>query len=124
MARSSKRKLVKRSVPELKKIVSVFVEKFREKYCFQVGQIYFRKMNSKWASHSRNGNLTINSALRLLPKPLIDYVVFHEMAHSVERKHDERFWKIVGKKFQNHQKMENELMVYWFLMQKRSVFNG
>ena len=123
MAHSRKRKLVKRSVPELKKAVSDLVKKFSKEYGFQIGRTYFRKMNSKWASHSINGNLTINSALRLLPKPLIDYVIFHEMAHSAERKHNERFWRIVGKKFKNHQKMENELMIYWFLMQKMSVFN-
>ena len=120
LTRSNKRKLVKRTVPELKKIVSGFVEKFRQEYGFQIGKSYFRKMNSKWASRSGNGNLTLNSALRLLPKPLIEYVVFHEMVHSLVRKHNERFWKLVQKRFKNHSKMENELMIYWFLIQDRN----
>jgi hypothetical protein len=76
-------------------------------------------MNSKWASHSRNGNLTLNGELRFLPKNLIEYVIFHEMAHSIERKHNERFWKTVERRFKNHQEIENKLLVYWFLIKEK-----
>jgi len=91
VARSEKRKLVERSVPELKKLVHALVDKIGREHDFQVGRTFFRKMNSKWASHSRNANLTINSTLRFLPSSLVEYVVFHEMAHSAEMKHNERF---------------------------------
>jgi len=55
---------------------------------------------------------------KYLPERLIEYVIFHEMAHSWERKHNERFWNAVSKKFKDHQKREKELLVHWFLVQK------
>ena len=51
------------------------------------------------------------------------YVIFHEMAHSIERKHTERFWKIVARRFKCHQKMENELMIYWFLLKQKYTYS-
>ncbi|MFA6530556.1 MAG: YgjP-like metallopeptidase domain-containing protein, partial [Candidatus Micrarchaeia archaeon] len=72
---SKRRKLTERSVSELKEIASSMIKIFHLKYGFVVGQTYIRKMNSKWASHSRNGNLTLNGELRFLPKNLIEYVI-------------------------------------------------
>jgi len=114
----NKHLVMTRSNEVLKKLVLASMKKFASACGFQVGKTYFRKMKSKWASHSGNNNLTINTDMRYLPKSVIDYVVFHEMAHSLERRHNTRFWKIVGRKFPNHQKKESELGTYWFLMQK------
>ena len=61
----------------------------------------------------------VNSLLRYLPVHLIDYVVYHEIAHLKERKHNERFWKIIKEKYKDHQKREKELFLYWFLVQER-----
>ena len=79
-------------------------------------------MNSKWASYSQRGNLTVNTLLRHLTDTLIDYVVFHEVAHSVEREHNKRFWRILSKKFPNYEKLERELLIYWFLIRNIQEF--
>ncbi len=39
------------------------------------------------------------------------------MAHLIERKHNEKFWKIVSNKFKNYEENEKELFEYWFLIQ-------
>lgn len=111
-----------RTTKDLKNLVATLTRNFSESYNFKINDSYFRLMNSKWASHSKKGNLTINTSLKYLPSKLIGYVIFHEMAHSIERKHNSRFWGIIEKKFKNHQQLEKELMVYWFLMQR--VFSG
>jgi len=74
-------------------------------------------MKTKWGSYSPKGNLTINTLLKYLPEELIKYVVFHETAHSQERKHNERFWKTVNHEFKDYQTRETDLLVYWFLVQ-------
>lgn len=77
-----------------------------------VNKIYFRKMKTKWASCSSKKNLTINTLLRYLPKDLIEYVIYHEMAHLVEKRHNERFWKIISHRFPDYKKVEKELFIY------------
>ena len=106
-----------RTNQELKNTVHLLVDKYHKEYGFNVNNIYFRRMRTKWGSHSSKGNLTINTLLKYLPMKSVEYVIFHEMAHSRERKHNERFWKIVAKKFEDYQIRENELLVYWFLVQ-------
>jgi predicted metal-dependent hydrolase len=103
---------------ELKNLIINLVAKFSKETNIKVNKIYFKELNSKWGSCSSKGNLTFNILLKYLPKPLIKYVVFHEIVHLKEKKHNERFWCLVSKKFKNYAKKEKELLVYWFLVQE------
>ncbi|MBU4075475.1 MAG: M48 family metallopeptidase, partial [Euryarchaeota archaeon] len=76
-------------------------------------------IKSKWGSCSPNKNLTINTLLKYLPENLIEYVIFHEMVHLIERKHNKLFWKFIAIKFDNYEEKEKELFEYWFLIQKK-----
>jgi predicted metal-dependent hydrolase len=75
-------------------------------------------MKTKWASHSRNNNLTVNTLLKHLSNDLIEYIIYHETTHSLERKHNEKFWNIITKKFPDYQTKEKDLLTYWFIIQK------
>lgn len=108
----------KRTDEELRDLVCSHVRNTSDELGRNINKIVFRRMRSKWGSCSSKKNLTINSLLKYLPGNLIGYVIFHEMAHLIERKHNERFWKIIEEKFSDHQKKEKDLLVYWFLIQK------
>jgi predicted metal-dependent hydrolase len=76
-------------------------------------------MKTKWASHnSNNNNLTVNTLLKYLTQDTIEYIIYHETAHSIERKHNEKFWSIINKKFPDYQNKEKDLLTYWFLIQQ------
>jgi hypothetical protein len=75
-------------------------------------------MKTKWASHSKNNNLTINTLLKFLPEDLISYIVYHEIAHNIERKHNETFWNLINRKHLDYQTQEKKLLTYWFLIQR------
>jgi len=107
-----------RTTEELKQLVHSTAKNFTKKFNFKINNIYFRKMKTKWGSYSTKRNLTINTLLKYLPKKLIEYVIFHEMVHSLERKHNQTFWKILSRKFNNYRTREKDLLVYWFLIQK------
>jgi len=106
---------------EFKKLLYSFVEDISYELKININCIYFRRMKSKWGSCSRNKNLTINTLLKYLPDNLIEYVIFHEMVHLIERKHNDHFWKIITNKFDNYEEFEKELFEYWFLIQKNEV---
>lgn len=116
---ANERKLnMERTKEELKTMVESTVDRYSKEYGFRINRIFFRKMKTKWGSHSSRGNLTVNTLLKYLPRELIEYIVFHELVHSQERRHNERFWQITRKEFKSYPKHEKDLLVYWFLVQE------
>lgn len=59
-----------------------------------------------------------------LPEKIIKYVVFHEMTHIKERKHNHNFWQNVIKEFPNYKKMEISLLEYWFYLENTTLWKN
>jgi hypothetical protein len=114
-----------RTEQELKTLIIDFVKQYQDELTTGINEIIFRKMKTKWASYSQNNNLTMNTLLKYLPENLIAYVTYHEMIHAKQgRKHDKSFWKLLKRKFENYKSIEENLLVYWFLIQKTVVQNN
>jgi predicted metal-dependent hydrolase len=108
-----------RTETELRNLIHTLAQNYQRELNAQINKIYFKKMKTKWASHSQNNNLTINTLLKYLPQTQIEYVTYHELAHAKQgRKHDENFWNLINRKFKNYQTLENDLLTYWFLIQQ------
>ncbi|MBE6594729.1 MAG: M48 family metallopeptidase [Ruminococcaceae bacterium] len=53
----------------------------------------FREMTAKWGiCRPKSGTITLNKALVLVPPPLADYVICHELAHFKHPDHSPAFW--------------------------------
>ena len=115
----SKKLNIERTDKELRNFVNRVANNFSRKLEVNVNKIFFRKMRTKWGSLSPRKNLTINTLVKYLPGWLIKYIVFHEIAHLIEKKHSEKFWRIINKKYKNYQKYESFLLKCWFLIQKK-----
>jgi predicted metal-dependent hydrolase len=107
-----------RTDKELRSLIHSLAQNYQTELNTKISKIYFRKMRTKWASHSQNGNLTINTLMKYLPENLIEYIIYHEITHSIERKHNEKFWNLINSKFKDCQNKEKDLLTYWFLIQK------
>lgn len=115
---SKGKKLVRRSLPEFQRLTKELVKKHARYLGVAPRSVGFVEMRSKWASCGPNGRLTLNTMMRRIPKQLIDYVVFHELYHLVERKHNAVFWAGIGRRYKNYRSLEKKLFSYWFLIQK------
>jgi predicted metal-dependent hydrolase len=105
---------------ELRKLVQKLTQNYQKELETRIDKTYFRRMKTKWASLSHDNNLTVNTLVKYMPENLIEYVIFHELVHSKHgRKHNEEFWKATSKKFKDCKERENQLLIYWFLIQKR-----
>ena len=107
-----------RTDKELRTLIYTLAQNFQTELNTKIDNIYFRKMKTKWASHSQNGNLTINTLMKYLPENLIEYITYHEITHSLERKHNEKFWNIINRRFPDYETKEKDLLTYWFIIQK------
>lgn len=81
-----------------------------------VRKVVFRHMRTKWASCNSKGNITINTLMKNMPGELIEYVVYHEVAHLKQMGHNEKFWGIIAYRFPHYKELEKELSVYWFCL--------
>jgi predicted metal-dependent hydrolase len=58
----------------------------------------------RWGSCSQDNHLHISWRLIMAPCSVIDYLVVHELAHTQEKNHSERFWDIVGNTITDYKK--------------------
>ena len=73
------------------------IRNYAEKFGFRYGRVTFRNNISNWGSCSFDNNISLNIKLMKLPDEIIDYVILHELCHTVEKNHSAAFWKLVGK---------------------------
>jgi predicted metal-dependent hydrolase len=110
----AQRDLVERTTQVFKETVRAFAGKASRELKVSVNKIGFRKMRTKWASCNSKANITINTLMKDMPGELIDYVVYHEVSHLKQMRHDDKFWGIIVKKFPHYKELEKELSIYWF----------
>lgn len=53
--------------------------------------------------------LSFSSKLSHYRREIIDYVIIHELAHTIEGNHSKEFWKIVEKYIPNYKSLKKEL---------------
>jgi predicted metal-dependent hydrolase len=57
--------------------------------------VRFKSMRSRWGSCGPQGDINLNWILALMPPPMLEYVIFHELCHLRHRNHSQAFWDLV-----------------------------
>jgi len=68
-----------------------------------------KKLKSRWGSCDSDKNITLNTYLIQLDWKLIDYVIFHELAHTHYPHHQNDFWNFVNKLCPDYIDLRKEL---------------
>ncbi len=80
---------------EAKRVLPEKTAYLAQKHGLTYGQIRVNSSKKRWGSCSARKNINFSLFLMLLPERLIDYVVLHELAHTIEMNHSERFWQLL-----------------------------
>ena len=80
---------------EAKRVLPAKTAFFAQKVGLSYNQIKINSSRSRWGSCSGKKNINFSLFLLLLPERLIDYVVLHELAHTIEMNHSVRFWQLL-----------------------------
>jgi predicted metal-dependent hydrolase len=77
---------------KIKEVVPPLIAKWEMLMGVKVNRFFVQKMKTKWGSCNHlSGNIRLNTELAKKPPECLEYIVVHEMAHLLERKHNDRF---------------------------------
>jgi hypothetical protein len=63
---------------------------------FNVDQVSIRRQKSRWGSCSRHKALSLNVNLLFLEPYLVEYVLLHELCHTIHLDHSRAFWAVLA----------------------------
>jgi hypothetical protein len=73
------------------------VEFLAKKHSIEYSKISIRAQKKRWGSCSTNNAISLNIKIAKLPDDLMDYIILHELAHTIEHNHSPRFWRLLAK---------------------------
>lgn len=78
---------------EAKKRLPGMIKFQAAKHGFTYNKLTIRKSATRWGSCSSKQNINLSVYLMLLPDELIEYVILHELCHTLEMNHGEGFYQ-------------------------------
>jgi len=97
---------------EAKQYLPDKVNELAEKFGFKFNNLTLKNIKSRWGSCSRKNNINLSIHLMRLPDHLIDYVILHELVHTVHHNHSARFWKMLNDITGESKVLEKEFKQY------------
>ena len=71
------------------------LEMFAQRHRLTYKKVKINGARRRWGSCTAAGTINLSCYLMLLPPHLSDYVLLHELAHTVEMNHGPRFWRLL-----------------------------
>lgn len=81
-------------------------------YGFKYNKLSLRNNKSRWGSCNRNNDISLNIHLMRLPDHLIDFVILHELVHTIHKNHGNDFWKCLRSIVKDADNYRRELKNY------------
>jgi len=88
-------------------IFNKMLEALAEQHGFHYNRLSIRAQKTRWGSCSSSKNINLNCKLLYMPNKVVEYVMIHELCHTVQMNHSNKFWRLVedcDPDYQHHRK--------------------
>lgn len=90
---------------EAKRLLPERTKQLAGKFGFQYADVKIQSSKTRWGSCSRARSINLSMYLMLLPSHLVDYVILHELCHTKEMNHSDKFWAWMDRVTESKSKM-------------------
>lgn len=94
---------------ECQKLISERVLYYAEKYNLNYGKITIKEQKSVWGTCNFRNNLAFNWKIMMFEPDIVDYLVVHELVHTIHKNHSAEYWKKVESILPNYKKLNDSL---------------
>ncbi|MBI9054867.1 MAG: M48 family metallopeptidase [Bacteroidales bacterium] len=94
---------------EAKEYLPERTSEIAQKLNLSYNKLFVKNNKTLWGSCSGKNNINLNLHLMRLPNHLIDYVIIHELCHTLEKNHGAGFWGLMDSILGDSKKISKEL---------------
>lgn len=77
------------------KRIEIYLNKYKFQFNFEKNNIKYKNQKTRWGSCSYNNNLNFNYNVISKSIEVIDYLVVHELTHTIIKNHSQKFWNVL-----------------------------
>jgi predicted metal-dependent hydrolase len=97
---------------EARKHLPARLSELSRKHGFTYNKVIIKNNRSRWGSCSEKNNINLSLHLMRLPEHLVDYILMHELVHTVHKNHGKKFWREFEKILPGAKATDRELREY------------
>ncbi len=95
---------------EAKMMLPQRLSELANKHGFKFSKVSIRNTKTRWGSCSGQNAISLSLSLMSLPDHLIDYILLHELCHTIHKNHSQNFYALLDKvSGGNHKKYQAEV---------------
>jgi len=84
---------------QIKEAAAELIPKWEAILGVRVERVFVQRMKTRWGGcNTASASIRLNTELAKKPKECLEYIVVHELAHLLERRHNERFVELLDAK--------------------------
>jgi len=105
-----KRKQLKHFIHQVAKIeLSYHLEKLSVNLGLPYNRVFIKSQKTRWGSCSSKKNINLNRNLVFLDLTQVEYLIIHELCHTIHLNHSPRYWKLVSHHCPSYQAVDKSL---------------
>ena len=94
---------------EAKKFLVDRLHELSQTYRLPFHRVFIKNNKTRWGSCSHRNNINLSLHLMRIPDRLADYVLLHELAHTVVKNHSPKFWSLLDRICPHARQLDREM---------------